>query len=184
MDQSWSQRVNKLLPVRNLLNFQLPCRRKTSSRRPTLRDSAGLTRFHTRTQWNRHQSSTGSQHSARNAKTRLVTPLSPLSAPKQSVNTRAACRGVIDQAFADPALRKRMIGRSMFEVFSGSGFMAKTANHMGSRGHVLDTKFGARYDVTKPLVLARIRQDVSAGKCFCTTAHRVLFPSLFRQFFC
>ena len=36
---------------------------------------------------------------------------------------------------------------------------------MGLRGYVLDTKFGPRYDVKKPLVLTRIRQDISAGKC-------------------
>ena len=50
-------------------------------------------------------------------------------------------------------------------MFGGSGFLAKAANHLGLRGYVLDTKFGPRYDVTKPLALTRIRQDVSAGKC-------------------
>ena len=53
----------------------------------------------------------------------------------------------------------------MLDVFSGSGFLAKATNHLGLRCYVLDTKFGSRYDVTKPLVLTRIRQDVSAAKC-------------------
>ena len=43
--------------------------------------------------------------------------------------------------------------------------MAKASNHLGLHGYVLDTIFGPRYDVTKPFVLTRIRQDVSAGRC-------------------
>ena len=50
-------------------------------------------------------------------------------------------------------------------MFGGSGFLSLVTNHLVLRGHVLGTKFGARCDVTKPLVLTRIRQDVSAGKC-------------------
>ena len=53
----------------------------------------------------------------------------------------------------------------MLDVFGGPGFLAKASNHLVLRGYVLDMKFGPRYDVTKPLVLTRIRQDVSAGKC-------------------
>ena len=30
---------------------------------------------------------------------------------------------------------------------------------------MLDTEFGPRYDATQPLVLTRVRQDVSAGNC-------------------
>ena len=52
----------------------------------------------------------------------------------------------------------------MLDVFGGSGFLAKATNHLGLRGYVLDTMFGPRYDVTKLLVLTRIRQDISAGK--------------------
>ena len=52
----------------------------------------------------------------------------------------------------------------MLRVF-GSGFVEKGTNHFGLRRYVLDTKFGPRYDVTHLLVLTRIRQDVSAGKC-------------------
>ena len=59
-----------------------------------------------------------------------------------------------------------MTGICLFDVFSGSGFLATTAHHLGLRGHLLDTKFGPRYAVTMLLVLTRIRQDVSAGKCF------------------
>ena len=40
----------------------------------------------------------------------------------------------------------------MLDVFNSPGFLAKATNHLGLRGYVLDTKFGPRYDVTKPLV--------------------------------
>ena len=43
--------------------------------------------------------------------------------------------------------------------------MSQTTHHLGLRGLVLDTMFGHRNDVTQPLVLTRIRQDVSSGKC-------------------
>ena len=52
----------------------------------------------------------------------------------------------------------------MLDVFGGFGFVEKTTNSVGLRGYVLDTKFGPKYDATKPLVLSRIRQDVSTGK--------------------
>ena len=58
-----------------------------------------------------------------------------------------------------------MTGKYLFDVFGGLGIFAKASNHLGLRGHVLDTKFGAWYEVTKPLILTRIRQDVPAGKC-------------------
>ena len=52
----------------------------------------------------------------------------------------------------------------MLDVFGGPGFLAKASNHLGLRGDVLDTKFGPRSDVTQPLVLTRIRQDVYAER--------------------
>ena len=58
-----------------------------------------------------------------------------------------------------------MTGKYMLVVFGGSGCVEKATNHLGLRGSVLETKFGPKYDVTKPLVLTRIRQNVSAGKC-------------------
>ena len=116
-------------------------------------------------QWNQHRSSTGSRHPARSPSTTSMTPLSPLCAPKRSGNTRTACRGVVDQAIADPAVHKRMTGKSMFDMFGGSSFVAKATNNVGLCGCVLDAKFGPRCYVTKPLVLTRIRQDVSAGTC-------------------
>ena len=58
-----------------------------------------------------------------------------------------------------------MTGKYMLDVFGGPGFLEKASNDLGLRGYVLDTKLGPRYDVTKPLVLTRIREDVSAGKC-------------------
>ena len=90
------------------------------------------------------------------------------SRPKQNGNTPVRCRGVVDKAFADPVVRKRMTGEYMQNVFGGSGFVAKATNHFGLRGFVLDTKCAPKYDVTKPLVLTRIREDVSAGKCVAT----------------
>ena len=57
-----------------------------------------------------------------------------------------------------------MTWKCMFDVFGGSGFLAKATSHLGLRGHVLETKFGLSFDVTQPIVLTRIRQDVSAGK--------------------
>ena len=74
------------------------------------------------------------------------------------------CCGVVDQAFADPAVYKRMTGKFLIDVFGGSGFVAKATYHLGLRGRVLDTKFGLRCDVTQPTVTS-IRQDVSAGTC-------------------
>ena len=41
-------------------------------------------------------------------------------------------------------------------------FLGTSDEAFGS-AYVLETKFGLRYDVTKHLVLTRIRQDVSAG---------------------
>ena len=57
-----------------------------------------------------------------------------------------------------------MTGKDVIDVFGGHGFLAKASNHLGLRGCVLDTKFGARSDETN-LFLARNRQDVAAGKC-------------------
>ena len=54
-----------------------------------------------------HQLNAGFQNSARNAETRLVAPLSLLSASTQSGNTRVSCRGGVDRAFADPVVHKR-----------------------------------------------------------------------------
>ena len=76
-----------------------------------------------------------------------------------------ALRNKLETVVANPSARKRMTGKYMLDVFGGHGFLAKASNHLGLRGYVLDAKFGSRYDVTKPLVLTRIRQDVSSGKC-------------------
>ena len=53
----------------------------------------------------------------------------------------------------------------MLEVFGGSSLPTKATDQLGLRGYVFDTNFGPGYDVTKTLVLTRIRQGVSAGKC-------------------
>ena len=48
---------------------------------------------------------------------------------------------------------------------------------------MLATKFGSSYDVTDPLVLTRMRQDVSAGKCVAEMIsppqQHTSFPKLF-----
>ena len=54
-----------------------------------------------------------------------------------------------------PAAHRRMSGKHV----------GKASNHLGLRCYVLDTKFGPKYDVTKPLVRTRIRQDVSTCTC-------------------
>ena len=64
--------------------------------------------------------------------------LSP--APTQVGNTRAACRGVIDKTIPRPAVHKRITAKYVIDVFGGSGFLAKAANHVGLRGYVLDTE--------------------------------------------
>ena len=50
-----------------------------------------------------------------------------------------------------------MTGKYLLDMFGGSGFLSKATNHLGLRGYVLDTKVGPRYEVTKPLVLTRVR---------------------------
>ena len=57
-----------------------------------------------------------------------------------------------------------MTVKSTLDVFDDNDFLTRATHRLGLRGDVLDTKFGARYDVTKPLVLTIIRQDVSAVK--------------------
>ena len=59
----------------------------------------------------------------------------------QVENTRATCRGVIDKTIPSPAVHKRMTGKCV-DVFGGSVFLSLATNHLGLRGHVLDTKFG------------------------------------------
>ena len=71
----------------------------------------------------------------------------------------------LTKATESPAAHRRMTGKYMIDVFGGSGFLTKVTNQLGLRGYVLDTKLGARYDVTQPIVLTRIRQDVSLGNC-------------------
>ena len=134
----------------------------------------------TTSEWRPHRSGARFQNFARGAKTRSVESvhcrkmrqkpssssrlqLSRSPAPKQVGNTRATCRGIVDREI--PAVHKRMTGKYMLDVFGGPGFLATASNLLGLCGHALDTKFGARYDVTIALVLNRVRQDVSAGKC-------------------
>ena len=95
----------------------------------------------------------------------MITPLSPATAPRQAKNTRATCRGIVDRSIANPPAHKRLAGEYILDVFGGPAFLAKSSNHLGLRGYVLDTILGAMYDVIKPLVFTRIRKYVSAGAC-------------------
>ena len=88
-----------------------------------------------------------------------MAPLSPSPAPALRAEVLLTGR------LGGPAVHKRMTGAYLHDLCGGSGFLSKAANHLGFRGHALETKFGPRYGVTKPLVRTRIRQDVSAGKC-------------------
>ena len=75
-------------------------------------------------------------------------PLSPAPTPGQAGNTRVTCRGTVDKAAASLVTHKHMTGKYMLHVFGGSGVLTKAINHLGLRGHVLDTKFGPRCDKT------------------------------------
>ena len=48
---------------------------------------------------------------------------------------------------------ERATEKHVLGVFGRNDFLTKATTRFGLRGHVLDTKFGARYDVTHPLVL-------------------------------
>ena len=171
MDQRYFRRVSKLLPALNVgnpeaksWNFDYLAAAKMFKTATDIWRLSGMTYTKT-SQWSRHRSGARFQHPARSAKTRSVAPRSPWPASKQAGNTRATCRGIVDNATLSPAVHKRMTGKYQLDVFGGSGFLTKATNNPGLRGHVLDTKFGPRYDVTQPLVLTRSRQDVSARKC-------------------
>ena len=114
-------------------------------------------------------------------------PLFPSPAPKQVGTIRVTCRGAIDKTIPSPTAHKRMTGKYMPDVFGELGTLAKASNLRGLHGHVLETKFGTRYDVTQSPVLIGIRQDVSVGRCVndftSTTTHFVLFPSYSRECF-
>ena len=177
------------------LEFRLPC---SSSDVEDCNRLFGIQRHDhvlNTSQWNRYRSGAGFQNFPKSAKkevsgersavsqdmTNAVAwrPTATLPRPLRSkLETRATCRGIVDEATASAAAHKRMTGKYVLGVCGGSGFLAKAANHFVLRGYVLDTKFGPRYDVTKPLVLTRIRQDVSAGKCFAGVIFPKLFPPL------
>ena len=58
-----------------------------------------------------HRSGKCFPHFARSAKTNAITPLFSTPTPKQAGNTCATCRGVVDQAFADPTVHICMTGK-------------------------------------------------------------------------
>ena len=138
MDQCWRQWINKLLTL-------VP-----------------------KSHWSQHRSVTRIQNFATSATTRSVESFqqcrkmpqvqslggrlssSRSLTPKQVGNTCATCRGIADNAIAHPSAQKR-IRRVWWIWLRGKS--------------VKSLRFGPKYDVTQPLVLTRIRQDVSAGKC-------------------
>ena len=103
-------------------------------------------------QFGQHRSGARCQNSARSAKTRSVEgvqqchkirqmqssggrlPLPPAPASRQAGNTRAACRGVVDRATADPVYHQRMTRKYMLDMFGGSGFLTKATNLVGLCG--------------------------------------------------
>ena len=167
MDQRWFQRTNQVLPAlkagnpeEKIWNFDYPAAATLFKTATDALRFSGLTMYQTQSQ---HRSGAGFQHSARSPKTNSLSPLSPSPAQKQIGHTRATC--VVDKATAGPAARKSMTGKYLLDMFGGAGFLSKATNDLGLRGYVLDTTFGTKYEVTKPLVLTWFRQDVPAGKC-------------------
>ena len=90
--------------------------------------------------------------------------------PKQAENVGSTCRGT-----APPRAHKRMIGKYVLDVFGGPGFVAKASTNLVYVSTCVTPKFGPRYDVTKSLVLTRIRQDVAVPRRQCL--HRSLAAS-------
>ena len=46
-----------------------------------------------------------------------------------------------------------MTGKPVLDVFGGNDFLTKATHRLGLCGHVPETKFGPKYDVTQPIVL-------------------------------
>ena len=122
-------------------------------------------------QWSPQRSGARVLNFARSSKTRSMESFQ-LCRKLETLARRA--RGIVGRTVVNPPAHRHMTRKCLLDVFGGPGY-------------VLDTKFGPRYDVTKPFVLTRIRQDVSAGKCVAgmtstsTTTHFVLSQSHFHQ---
>ena len=126
-----------------------------------VRGSRTLQEVQGRGQWKALSSVIRYDKSSRLAAT---TTLSAAPAPSQAGNTRATSRGIVDSNCKSGG--SQTDDRSVFaRCVRWSWFPPKNDDDCCLRDCVLDTKFGPRYDVTKPLVLTRIRQDVSAEKC-------------------
>ena len=132
-------------------------------------------------QWSQHRSGTRSQNTARNAKTRSVEGVQQCHKirQKQAADYHSLPRSLRDKLktlaqrvgveetkrFQVQPVHKRMTGKSLIDVFSGSGFLSQATSLLGLRVHVFDIKFGPQYDVTRHLFLPDFRQDVSARRC-------------------
>ena len=131
MDQCWLQWLNKLLPA---LKAVRPEEKIWTFDRKTATDilgRSGMTVCQTR-QWSQHRPGAGFQYSATSARNeggRL--PLSPAPAPRQAGNTRATCRGNVDNATTSPAPHKRLTGKLLLHLFGGSGFLAESDRSFG-----------------------------------------------------
>ena len=128
-------------------------------------------------QWGQHRSGARVQNFARSSKTRSMESFQQCRKRRQKQSSGALslsrcklettarrAQATVDTATVSPSSHKWMTAKYMLDVFGGARFLARTTNHLGLRGCVLDTKFGPRYDVTKPLVLTRIRHNISVGK--------------------
>ena len=65
-------------------------------------------------------------------------PLPRSHAPKQAGNTRVTCRGIVGRTVVNPPAHNRITSKCMLDVFGGAGSLAKTTDHLGLRGYVLD----------------------------------------------
>ena len=133
-------------------------------------------------QWSQHRSNARFHTFARSAKTRSVEsfhcrrirqkqssgslpPLCCSPAPTQIETTGVTCRGEVDEASASPAVHERMTGNVGSACSVDVAFWRKRQIIWDCVAMCSTQNLVPRYDVTKPLVLARIGQDVSAGKC-------------------
>ena len=172
MDQRWLPWVKKLLtrlkadnPEEKLWNFDHADRLFGTQRHdnvPTRHSGASIDRgcgFRTLQEVRKRGKWRAIISVARYYKSSRLAPTTThsLSRAKQAGNTLATLSGIVDGATASPSAHKRMIGKYILDVFDGPCIPAKATNHLGLRGHVFDTKFGPRYDVTDSLVFTRIR---------------------------
>ena len=156
--------VTKILPqlkcerlVETIWNFDDPAAAKLFQTATVALGFSGVTMYLARRRRARIAGVRGVQNSARRANTRSMVPLSPSTAV-QVENTRATSRCVVDETISNPAAHRRMTGKCLIACSVALDSCQKRQIILALRGHVLDAKFGPRYDVTQPFVFNRIRQ--------------------------